>query len=624
MKKISDAARNLTGEDANRLTQLLKIEPPPKDAGRAVADSILTHVGFHHLLGNLPREELQVLTVAFSDENGVTFGDIDKALKMDGAAIEAVANSLSRKLLVYVLKNRQRLHNKLDKIYIYPEIRAMLLPYDPEFFGQYAESVRIALGGANKEDARAQPPRRHRSAMRLLGTLFENGGFMELDELLASEGRGPTEEGLAFLSDAGMVAIRHRLEEPFATFVFIAAELYPALAAERSDPATGARFVSNGYYLLLNMLSVFDIVSSSGLFITRQREFRKIDWKRLTDALLSVYDHSGDPVPSDRLLRLCLYTFYRLKCVRIKRDAVVISLSVLEKELDFPLRWLVRIMKSPLDEDAEDGLFAPPFSMPRTDTISRLCEIIMHHGGENESSLFTRFIMKSLSGEDSRAVEGLGRARTEAVRQYHAGMMILCLFGITETRGNSHYLSEIGVEVSSKLSKTRRAAAERPEAQEKSVYINPDFTLIIPRREVPAEAVYLLSAHSDIVKDDLMLHTRISKNSVVRADKRGMSHQEFIAALEKYARNGIPQNLGFLLNEWSAQTVRVRISDVTLLHCSHPGVLDELLMGLSQGAAERLAPHYAVIDRKSLDQTVRAAQKKDAVLTLFEEGDVGD
>lgn len=623
MKKISDAARNLTGEDANRLAQLLRIEPPPKDAGREAADSILTHVGFHHLLGKLSREELQVLTVAFSDENGVTYGDIDKALKMEGAAIEAIANSLSRKLLVYVLKNRQRLHNKLDKIYLYPEIRAMLLPYDPAFFREYAESVRGALDGAGKAETPAQPPRRHRSAMRLLRTLFENGGFMELDELLASEGRGPTEEGLAFLSGGGMVAIRHRLEDPFTTFVFITPELYPVLAAERSDPSSGTRFVSNGYYFLLDMLSVFDIVSSSGLFITRQREFRKIDWKRLTDALLTVYDQSGEPVPSERLLRLCLYAFHRLKCVRIKRDAVVISLSALEKELDSPLRWLVRIMRSPLDEEIEDGLFAPPFSMPRPDTLSRLCEIIMHHGGENESLLFTRFIMRSLSGADPQAIEGLGRARTEAVRQYHAGMRILCLFGITETRGSSHFLSEIGMEAASRLSKTRRAV-DRPETEAKSVYINPDFMLIIPRREVPAEAVYLLAAHSDIIKDDLMLHTRISRNSVVRADKRGMSHQEFIAALEKYARNGIPQNLGFLLNEWSAQTVRVRISDVTLLHCSHPGILDELLMGLNPGVAERLAPHYAVIDRKSLDQVVRAAQKKDAVLTLFEESDGGD
>ncbi len=624
MKKISDAARNLTGEDANKLARLLRIEGLPKDAGREAAGSILTHVGFHLLLGSLSREELQVLTAALSDENGITYGDIDKILKIEGAAIEKVSASLSGKLLVYVLKNRQRLHNKLDKIYIYPEIRAMLRPLDEHFIKEYADAVRAALNRPGAAGKAAHIPRRHRGAARILRTLFEKGGFMELDELLASDVRGQIEEALNFLTANDMVEVRHRLEDPFATCLFAAPGLYPALAAERSEALPEGRFVSNGYYFLLNMLTVFDTVSSSGLFITRQREYRKIDWKRLSDTLLAVYEQSGDPLPSDELLRLCLFTFHRLKCVRIKRDAVVISLSGLEKEVDTPLRLLLRIMRSPLEEGKDDHLFAPPFPMPRPETLARLCDIVLHHGGENESSLFTRFIMRSLSASDPHAPDGLVRARTEAIGQYHAGMRLLCLFGITETKGDSILLSDIGIEAAAKLSKTRRAPAERQETDTQSVYINPDFTLIIPRREVPAEAVYLLAAHSDIVKDDLMLHTRISKNSVVRADKRGMSHLEFIASLEKYARNGIPQNLGFLLNEWSAQTVRIRITDATLLHCSHPGVIDEMLLGTNTGIIERLAPHYAIIDRKGLDHIVRAAQKKDAVITLFEDGDEAD
>ncbi len=624
MKKISDAARNLTGEDANKLAELLNIEALPKDAGREAAGSILTHVGFHLLLGSLSREELQVLGMALLDENGVTYGDIDKTLKMDGAAIEKISTSLAGKLLVYVLKNRQRLHNKLDKIYIYPEIRSMLHPFDERFIKEYVDGVRAALNRPGEPGAAGPAPRRHRGATRILRALFENGGFMELDELLASDARGHIEDGLNFLAENGMVALRHRLEDPFATYLFIAPGLYPALAAERSEAAPAGRIVSNGYYFLLNMLTVFDVVSSSGLFITRQREFRKIDWKRLSDTLLTVHERAGDPLSPDALLRLCLYVFHRLKCVRIKRDAVVISLSGLEKEIDAPLRLLVRIMRSPLDEEIDDHLFAPPFQMPRPETLSRLCDIVLHHGGENESSLFARFVMRSLSGSDPQAPEGLTRVRTEAVRQYHSGIRMLCLFGITETKGDSVLLSDIGMEAAAKLSKTRRTAVERQETDARRVYINPDFTLIIPRREVPAEALYLLAAHSDIVKDDLMLHTRISRNSVVRADKRGMSHLEFIASLEKYARNGIPQNLGFLLNEWSAQTVRIRITDVTLLHCSHPGVIDEMLLATNNGIIERLAPHYAIIERKSLDHIVRAAQKKDAVITLFEDGDEAD
>ena len=46
-----------------------------------------------------------------------------------------------------------------------------------------------------------------------------------------------------------------------------------------------------------------------------------------------------------------------------------------------------------------------------------------------------------------------------------------------------------------------------------------------------------------------------------------------------------------------------------------------MLLATNNGIIERLAPHYALIERKSLDHIVRAAQKKDAVITLFEDGD---
>ncbi len=586
----------------------------------------LSFTALHSVLSDLSREELSILSLASMEPDGITFGEIEKLLRVDSAVIEQIATLLARKMLVYVLKNRQRLHNKLDKIHLYPEIRDILVPITSEALKSHFDSAFALLKHGEAGEASARPETHHSDARKLVEFIFKNGGMITLDEVSGIISGEALDRQIRELRDAGMLSLYHDLSFPFHSFILLNPAMYPSMIASVQSPeAGGPARARNHYYFLLNMLITFDVVSSSGLFLTKQREFRKIDRKRLVDSMLSMTEWTGAAADSDVLFQLCLYFFQLLECVHIKRDAVVISLKNLEKYLDNPLRFLSQLLKSLQAGEIENPLFPPPYEMPSHNSMTLIIELLGRARECSYNHIMISFLTAALSSIDRESMRSLSDIRHRAKMQLAGAMRNLALFGIIEIRDGLIALSDIGQDLLVKMNKSKKAPPDKPEKITRLVYINPDFTIIIPKDEIPSEAGYHLIAHTDVIKDDVILHTRIDKASVVRASKRGMTQTEFLKTLENYSKTDIPQNLDFLLKEWSNQTIRLQILDAILIHSSHPALIDDLEYSDSgTGSIQRIAPNYAIIDRKYLDSVIKIAQKKDAVITLFEESEESD
>jgi len=581
----------------------------------------LSFISLSSLLAELSREELTLLSVASRESGGVTFGEIEKSLRYDTGLIEELSKNLSRRMLTYVLKNRQRLHNKLDKIYLRPEVRDILNPLDAHALSGYLGDAlgRLKHGGGSVKPLPGAV-RRHSESRNLIRVIFERGGIVSLEEARKLLTPSSLERVLKELQAEGVLAVRHDLDVPARTYVLLSAELYPALVREAEDSAPpGATFVHNRYHFLLNLLVLFDVISSSGLFLTKQREFRKIDRKRIVESTLTLFDHAGEPFDADMVFQLCLSVFDRLKCLGMKRDAVILSLKALRKDLESPVRLLMRIMKS-LQAEETSGLFSPPFPLPSYETLTALIDLVAGYREIPVQVLYTSFMLQSLrkiGDEEARSLEAF---RDSLAAEFAGGIKLLFLLGLAEVRGGKLRLSDVGTEALSRLGKGKKSPADKKEQDTKLVYINPDFTLIIPKNEIPSEATYHLLAHTHVIKDDVILHARIERASIVKANKRGMTQAEFLAVLQRYARNEIPQNMSFLLAEWAQQTVQLSISEVMVLHSSHPSLIDELAFAeLPDGVLQKISPNHAIVDRRHLDTLLRILHKKDAVLSLFED-----
>jgi hypothetical protein len=70
-------------------------------------------------------------------------------------------------------------------------------------------------------------------------------------------------------------------------------------------------------------------------------------------------------------------------------------------------------------------------------------------------------------------------------------------------------LSDAGYEVAQKL--LRIKTTEQEENISKSLYINPDFSLMVPVRELPSASLYRIMAWTEMVKDDIILNAQISR-----------------------------------------------------------------------------------------------------------------
>ena len=162
------------------------------------------------------------------------------------------------------------------------------------------------------------------------------------------------------------------------------------------------------------------------------------------------------------------------------------------------------------------------------------------------------------------------------------------------------FLSDIGSSCAHALMNT--AGDSNTHAAQKSkcsIYINPDFTLMIPQAETPSDMLYHILSHTDVIKNDVVIEAKIKKSSILRAYKRGMAISQFISALSSSALNEIPQNLQFMLTEWSNQSLRIDIGTVTLLKTNHPTFIDDLMYGpLKKCIIHRISADCAVCEHR--------------------------
>jgi hypothetical protein len=229
------------------------------------------------------------------------------------------------------------------------------------------------------------------------------------------------------------------------------------------------------------------------------------------------------------------------------------------------------------------------------------------------------FMLKSGIDNKNFTINNYIENEKKYIDSFHKTLNMGVLMGLYKASDEKIHITDIGIDTGENLLKTD-AHIERPEDEgSKTIYINPDFTLLIPPDEISSMALYNLLSHTDIVSQDVVIHARITQQAIIRAHKRGLNLKIFTKTLESYAKNEIPQNLEFLLKEWASQTISVAMNYVILMKVNNTAFLDELLYNTAlKDNIERIAPNYAVVHKTQIDDIVRLAREQDAAISLFE------
>lgn len=612
MKTIDEIIKRIRPE---KLKEISRIMESRGTSEQKIKESYTNIFSLSRLFRLLNRDELAILKLIYSGNDGILFSDINKTLNIDINSIEAAASKLAQLMLGYVIKNRQMLNKKMDKLFCISEVSEVLKTAEYQNISDHLRKIDENLSETKKK---APPPKLDDKLKTILKKIAERGGVITVDELSKELNSPDLEQRTNEACRSGQLSAYSIINEKHTAYIAIE----PGLAAyaaslNKKGNLTASINVNNGYSLTVNLLLAYDVISSSGLFLTKQNKFRKIDLKKISDALLVMRDIKGEAAENEDAAMLILTLLHIMNCLKLDRDIGVITLKPVAEFIDDPVLMLKHIASNLADTRKTDDIFTGNIVIPSFNDLKTLINIMGRIKSAELNYLKAAFMTSRLAVTVKKTGDTLAEKMADYNRTFMTSLDFLTLCGVSAIQEGIIVLTEPGRRLHAILQ--GRKHTKETEAVP-CVYISPDFTLMIPDKDIDPSSLYLIMAYTEMIRQDVVIEAAITKSSIINASKRGMNFEKFISTLKKYAKNEIPQNLEFLLEDWTKQTISINISRPVLLYSSHPNYIDELMYGTaSKAVKERISENHVILHRENIDEVVKFSKKFDVILNIFEE-----
>jgi hypothetical protein len=364
MKEISEIIKKISAEALKELAAHLNLKTKSK---KELLGTLLTPTGIDSVLRNFDTTSLRVLKAVYDSPDGITFAQIIKELKIEIHTVEKISDTLTRNLLIYVTKNRQMLNTKQDKAYGITEFGELLNLSDVQMLTDrlYKNFLHLEIQKQNQDYNKILKDREIKDFLKFMA---ESGCIVSLDTAKEKLPSRSIDKILTSLIQQNVLSLHHLYQPEFNSYLLLNEKISPSVAAfhDREDTRKHLN-VRNRYFLLNNLLHAYDIISTFGLFLTKQMEFRKIDIRRISDSMLPLKDIRGKDLPPEELAQLSMFFLNRMKCLKLNKVIAGISLADLQKDIEQPLALLKRVLKCVDDPPAYDSFFRPPFEMPQNE-----------------------------------------------------------------------------------------------------------------------------------------------------------------------------------------------------------------------------------------------------------------
>ncbi|MCB1148087.1 MAG: helicase-associated domain-containing protein, partial [Leptospiraceae bacterium] len=153
-----------------------------------------------------------------------------------------------------------------------------------------------------------------------------------------------------------------------------------------------------------------------------------------------------------------------------------------------------------------------------------------------------------------------------------------------------------------------------------AVIINPDATLIAMPDKLSLFGTHLLKSFAELKEFDRVYNFQITKDSLQDGLLLGNRVDEFLEFLQHVSKNRIPQNLMFLISEWSEQLPIVTIEEGVVLLETSDAKLTELLVGQIKGKKiikKELSDTAMIIYKNRVQEVMEIAEKLEMIVKLI-------
>lgn len=599
MRTLLQHIDTLANKERYTLAKLLGFQDPQKATTKDIVSRMSSYVGVELIFSQCNPDEIQILQLLTA--NDIYFRDIEHNLSIPIHQIEKTAQLLANKSIVYILKNRQLLSNKLDKICLYSELRQMLHPIDTQTLYQYCNDLIKHI--TTNTFYTGKKATLSNTASHFLKVCIQRGCIVTVKFAIETLGIIKAHNVLNELAINNCIRIFHRISTHFSGIIIV----HPDYIQIKNE--SKHIHVHNHFMALIAMFKAYDCISSKGLFLTQEGNLRKSDIDKITKALHTVsIQTTGKPLFSAQITQLALYLLSITNSLSVTKTNVNCTLKHLHKILLHPHQITQVIAHSAGKEN--NPLFVNPLPV-NNNVIKFVVRIIKKYMNKTLDMYILIHFLESLPEIYFESMQLIDDYYDNVRINVHAAINFLCVIGIIEIINNTIQFSDIGKIIFQQDKKSNQVKV-------RAIYINPDFSLVIPYHEIPSDISYILLAFTDITSTDVTIHAKISKISILNAIKRGMNPEIFISVLKEYAKNPLPQNIQFQLDEWIDRTPSVTIKQGIILSSDKKEFVDELSHSLPKGAiVERISDNHIIISESALDAVIKFSQKKDVLMTIM-------
>jgi hypothetical protein len=183
---------------------------PAQSGAQTVVSRLLTFDGLDRVLRSLSESDLKLFMLVSASAEGASYSEIEKHLHLNSSQIDDAAARLKDNLLVFVLKNRKHLNNKLDRVHPFQPVCDMLHPVADKVLMHQLEWPRDAILKKRKiPDDLAHVMQQARSA----------GHIMNLQEFGRMVSAKKIDQLLNGLVEHNLVRVFHLTAYPFTTIL---------------------------------------------------------------------------------------------------------------------------------------------------------------------------------------------------------------------------------------------------------------------------------------------------------------------------------------------------------------------------------------------------------------------
>ena len=615
MKTIDDILNRIGPEKQKELAHILNLKTSTESK---IREAMLNFFTLYSIISSFNREEISIFKVLYSGNDGISFGEIQKILGYDVDVIEKSVLNISGFMLAYVIKNRQMLSKKMDKIHCIKEVADIFHIAESTEVTEYLNKAAETL--INRNNSVPEEVLKDEKSLEIIKSIVEKGCIIQSEHLIELYPSKDNEKKINELIEKGYLIIFNIInEKPFVYLGLNDKVLLQAAAFYKKKNLPGSVNVSNNFKAASNVIKAYDVISSSGLFLTKQSKFRKIDLKKISETMLEIYLADGTPLIDEERAYISMQMLNLLKCLRLDRDIGIISIKNIAEKIEDPVLIIKNVILKIQDGIKPGDEFKGEFELPVYAGMKGIMTILPGVKSIDYDYLKLVFITSCTASHFKKLESDSGNFIIESEELFERSLNFLTICGLCETINGKITLSEPGKKITALLQNKKH---HKEVEIKKCIYISPDFTLMIPHRDIDPVSLYTIMAFTEILKEDVVIEAAITKISIINAKKRGMNIEKFILTLKNYAKNDIPQNLEFLLDDWTRQTISINISRPILLHASHGSFIDEILYSSSSKTImTRISENYAILDKDSIDTVVKFSKKFDAVISIFEEND---